>query len=155
MVFPSVCVFSLELTIPLAALVLAQVSGPSEDRAVVTGARKYVETARRLVRTCAHSPRTYSFARSLGGAIGLAVSNTLLNNVFLKDLPASIPASVRQQLQAEFVLSPSMSAEVQGQILDAYMAGMRDVFIFFTPVVGVCLVMCFFIKVRSASPLSR
>ncbi|GAA5994953.1 uncharacterized protein JCM10292_004450 [Rhodotorula paludigena] len=107
-------------------LVLAQVSGPSEDRAVVTGAR--------------------NFARSLGGAIGLAVSNTLLNNVFLKDLPASIPASVRQQLQAEFVLSPSMSAEVQGQILDAYMAGMRDVFIFFTPVVGVCLVVCFFIK---------
>ncbi|GJN91636.1 hypothetical protein Rhopal_004659-T1 [Rhodotorula paludigena] len=107
-------------------LVLAQVSGPSEDRAVVTGAR--------------------NFARSLGGAIGLAVSNTLLNNVFLKDLPASIPASVRQQLQAEFVLSPSMSAEVQGQVLDAYMAGMRDVFIFFTPVVGVCLVVCFFIK---------
>ncbi|BGP36741.1 hypothetical protein JCM10449v2_000643 [Rhodotorula kratochvilovae] len=113
-------------------LVLAQVSGPSEDRAVVTGAR--------------------NFARSLGGAVGLAVGNTLVNNIFIKNLPSTIPAAVREQLQAEFVLTPAMSPEVRNQVLDAYMSGMRNVFIFFTPVVGVCLVLCFFIKDLPLTP---
>ncbi|GAA5911846.1 hypothetical protein JCM8208_002458 [Rhodotorula glutinis] len=107
-------------------LVLIQVSGPSEDRAVVTGARNFV--------------------RSLGGAIGLAVGNTLVNNLFVKNLPPSLPDSVRDQLQREFVLPDEMSQDVKNQVLDAYMDGMRAVFIFFVPVVAVCLLLCFFIE---------
>ncbi|KPV78444.1 uncharacterized protein RHOBADRAFT_50911 [Rhodotorula graminis WP1] len=113
-------------------LVLIQVSGPSEDRAVVTGARNFV--------------------RSLGGAIGLAVGNTLVNNLFVKNLPPSLPDSVREQLQREFVLPVDMSHDVKDQVLDAYMAGMRAVFIFFVPVVAICLLLCFFIKDLPLSP---
>ncbi|GAA5832182.1 hypothetical protein JCM11251_004270 [Rhodosporidiobolus azoricus] len=107
-------------------LVLLQVSGPSQDRAVVTGAR--------------------NFSRSLGGAVGLAVANTLLNNIFIKNLPADVPASLRTQLQSEFVLPDYLSQTLRDEVLDAYMKGMRDVFIFYIPVVGVCLALCFVIK---------
>ncbi|GAA6032729.1 hypothetical protein JCM8097_000763 [Rhodosporidiobolus ruineniae] len=107
-------------------LVLLQISGPSEDRAVVTGAR--------------------NFARSLGGAVGLAVANTLLNNIFIKNLPSDLPAALRDQLQSEFVVPASVSGEVKEQILDAYMKGMRDVFIFYVPVVAICFLLCFLVK---------
>ncbi|GAA6001849.1 hypothetical protein JCM10207_002349 [Rhodosporidiobolus poonsookiae] len=107
-------------------LVLAQISGPSQDRAVVTGAR--------------------NFARSLGGAVGLAVANTILNNIFVKSLPLDLPSGLRAQLQSEFVLPAGLADTLKDQILDAYMKGMRDVFIFYTPVLGLCLLSCFFIK---------
>jgi len=95
--------------------------------------------------------RPYSFVRSLGGAIGLAVGNTLVNNLFVKQLPPSLPDLVRDQLRSEFVLPDSMSQAVKNEVLDAYMDGMRAVFIFFVPVVAVCLLLCFFIEVCSLS----
>ncbi|GAA5850102.1 hypothetical protein JCM8547_001011 [Rhodosporidiobolus lusitaniae] len=107
-------------------LVLIQVSGPSEDRAVVTGAR--------------------NFARSLGGAVGLAVANTLLNNIFDKDLPAEVPATLRKQLQTEFIIPDSISQQMRDGILDAYMKGMRAIFIFYVPLVVLCFLSCFLIK---------
>lgn len=42
---------------------------------------------------------------------------------------------------------------MRNQILDAYMKGIRYVFIFFVPIVGLCLLMCLFIKVSLISPL--
>ncbi|BGP12769.1 hypothetical protein JCM10213v2_000686 [Rhodosporidiobolus nylandii] len=105
-------------------LVLIQISGPSEDRAVVTGAR--------------------NFARSLGGAVGLAVANTLLNNIFIENLPGDLPAGLKDRLQSEFVLPGSLSQELKDSILDSYMKGMHTVFIFYIPVVALCFLCCFF-----------
>ncbi|KAM0746561.1 MFS general substrate transporter [Meredithblackwellia eburnea MCA 4105] len=109
-------------------LVLAQASGPAADRAVVTGAR--------------------NFARTSGGAIGLAMANTILNNIFIKNLPASVPATLKEQLRKEFVLPSDISVGLRDSILDAYMVGVRDVFIFFIPVMGVCLAIGLILKVR-------
>jgi hypothetical protein len=96
-------------------------------------------------------PRLTSFARTSGGAIGLAVGNSILNNVFTSALPASLPAALQAELRKDFVLPNSLTVEVRNEILDAYMKGIKDVFILFVPIVGLCLVMCLFIKVRTSA----
>ncbi|KAK4705325.1 hypothetical protein P7C70_g880, partial [Phenoliferia sp. Uapishka_3] len=108
------------------ALVLAQASGTSADRAVVTGAR--------------------NFARTSGGAIGLAVSNTIVNNLFAKNLPSIVPPALKAQLAQEFELPSGISTEVKNAILDAYMVGIKDVFIYLVPVTGLCLVLSLILK---------
>lgn len=90
----------------------------SADRAVVTGAR--------------------NFARTSGGAIGLAISNTILNNLFAKNLPAIVSDELKAQLRKEFSLPAGISDAVRNAILDAYMVGIRNVFVFFVPVMGLC-----------------
>ncbi|KAK1925993.1 putative MFS transporter [Papiliotrema laurentii] len=107
-------------------LVLAQASGPPADRAAVTGVR--------------------NFARTSGGAVGLAVGNTILQNIFAKNLPTDLSAGLRQSLLSTFEIPTSLDAQTTASIRAAYMTGLRDVFIFFIPVVGICLVMCAFIK---------
>ncbi|KAL7418362.1 hypothetical protein Q5752_006820 [Cryptotrichosporon argae] len=107
-------------------LVLAQASGEASDRAAVTGVR--------------------NFARTSGGAIGLAIGNAVLQNVFAKNLPANLPDSLRLSLKASFEIPSSVDTSTADAIRDAYMAGLKDVFIYFVPVVGVCLVICAFIK---------
>nr|XP_018262690.1 uncharacterized protein I303_04169 [Kwoniella dejecticola CBS 10117]OBR84848.1 hypothetical protein I303_04169 [Kwoniella dejecticola CBS 10117] len=79
-------------------LVLAQASGPSSDRAVVTGVR--------------------NFARTSGGAIGLAIGNSILQNVFLSNLPAGLPEADAEELAINFE---------HIQMLDKHLAvGVRD-----------------------------
>ncbi|WVR08410.1 hypothetical protein IAU60_005465 [Kwoniella sp. DSM 27419] len=107
-------------------LVLAQASGPSADRAAVTGVR--------------------NFARTSGGAIGLAIGNTLLQNIFLNSLPESLPAEVRATLSTNYEVVNELDPAIASQIREAYMSGLRCVFIFFVPVVAICLLMCLFIK---------
>lgn len=145
------------LTPYLAALVLAQASGVSTDRAVVTGARKCVPGFFKRSRRRADLPSfsLSSFARTSGGAIGLAIGNAVLNNVFSASLPASIPAALKAELKKDFVLPAGLSAQLRDEILDAYMKGIKDVFILFIPIVGLCLIMCLFIKVGSLPPRVR
>ncbi|WVW84312.1 hypothetical protein I302_106346 [Kwoniella bestiolae CBS 10118] len=107
-------------------LVLAQASGPSSDRAVVTGVR--------------------NFARTSGGAIGLAIGNTILQNVFLASLPDVLPQATREELAENFDSIQMLDEGMVSLVRDAYMDGLRKVFIFFVPVVALCLIMCFFIE---------
>ncbi|WWD19942.1 hypothetical protein CI109_104415 [Kwoniella shandongensis] len=107
-------------------LVLAQASGPPADRAAVTGVR--------------------NFARTSGGAIGLAIGNTALQNVFLENLPTDLPKGLGDSLREVFEIPAGLDAATKAAILDAYMKGLQAVFIYFVPVVGLCLVMCAFIK---------
>ncbi|KAK8870131.1 hypothetical protein IAR55_000701 [Kwoniella newhampshirensis] len=95
-------------------LVLAQASGPSADRAAVTGVR--------------------NFARTSGGAIGLAIGNTVLQNVFLKHLPPDLPNELRESLQLAFEIPANVDPSTRSAILDAYMRGLHSVFIYFLPV---------------------
>ncbi|WVF66413.1 hypothetical protein IAT40_001153 [Kwoniella sp. CBS 6097] len=107
-------------------LVLAQASGPSSDRAVVTGVR--------------------NFARTSGGAIGLAIGNSLVQNIFLSKLPVSIPPELKAELASTYEIVNSLDEKTADFVRDAYMSGLRCVFIFFVPVVFICLVMCAFIR---------
>lgn len=70
----------------------------------------------------------------------------------MKNLPVDLDATVRAQLASEFIIPASLSQTMKDAILDAYMKGMRDVFIFYLPVVALCLLSCFLIKVGPFSP---
>jgi hypothetical protein len=108
-----------------ATLVLAQASCPPSQRAVVTGAR--------------------NFARTSGGAIGLALCNAIINAVFPKNLPSSLPTAVQEALEIDGFSADyksSVSAADWNGIQDAYSLALRDVFIFFTPLVILCLALC-------------
>nr|XP_031860302.1 uncharacterized protein CI109_004186 [Kwoniella shandongensis]KAA5527374.1 hypothetical protein CI109_004186 [Kwoniella shandongensis] len=96
------------------ALVLAQASGPPADRAAVTGVR--------------------NFARTSGGAIGLAIGNTALQNVFLENLPTDLPKGLGDSLREVFEIPAGLDAATKAAILDAYMKGLQAVFIYFVPV---------------------
>ncbi|KAL8287175.1 hypothetical protein RQP46_003627 [Phenoliferia psychrophenolica] len=113
-------------------LVLATASGASADRAVVTGARNFVRTS--------------------GGAIGVALANTIVNNLFANNLPSIVPDALKERLSHEFVLPADISSEVRNAILDAYMVGIKTVFIFFVPIVGVCFLLGLALRVRRFAP---
>ena len=103
-----------------------------------------------------------SFARTSGGAVGLALGNTILQNAFQKHLPADLPDTLKQSLKLSFDIPSTVDAATATSIRQACeclllhreladtsdMTGLHDVFIYFVPVVGVCLVMCAFVKVR-------
>ncbi|KAK4689043.1 hypothetical protein P7C73_g1064, partial [Tremellales sp. Uapishka_1] len=117
-------------------LVLAQASSPPADRAIVTGVR--------------------NFARTSGGAIGLAIGNSVLQNVFYQNLPSNVSGNLKEQLRSSFDIPSYLDEATQIAIRGAYMKGLYDVYIYFVPVVGVCLVLCAFIKdipLDSAKPV--
>lgn len=92
-----------------------------------------------------------NFMRSLGGACGLALSAAILSSVFRKNIPTDLPPRVADKIRSSTYSVPDLSSlndeQLQGT-LDAYMAGSRAVFIFFVPLIGVCLLGCIFIKDR-------
>ncbi|KAF9556324.1 MFS general substrate transporter [Agrocybe pediades] len=114
----------------LQTLVLAQASAEPIDRAVVTGTR--------------------NFARTSGGALGLAASNAILNNLFRKNLPASLPDDLRSSLlESVSNIPPDLDPAMRDAILSAYNDALHWVFVYFAPVIGVCFLLCFFMKVRT------
>ncbi|KAH9487281.1 MFS transporter M2 [Psilocybe cubensis] len=109
----------------LQTLVLAQASAPPLDRAVVTGTR--------------------NFARTSGGALGLAASNAILNNLFSKNLPESLSPSLRTGLLESISNMPAdLDAQTRDAILNAYNDAIHWVFVYFAPVIGLCLFLSFF-----------
>ncbi|PPQ68484.1 hypothetical protein CVT25_008410 [Psilocybe cyanescens] len=107
------------------ALVLAQASAPPLDRAVVTGTR--------------------NFARTSGGALGLAASNAILNNLFSKNLPTSLPIALRTSLLESVSNIPAdLDQPTRDAILSAYNDAIHWVFVYFAPVIGICLFLSFF-----------
>lgn len=72
----------------------------------------------------------------------------ILNNLFVKNLPDVVPAELKAELRREFVLPAGITTEVRNAILDAYMIGIKTVFIFLVPVVGICFVIGLFLRVR-------
>jgi hypothetical protein len=103
--------------------------------------------------------------RQSGGAIGLAVGNTILQNIFANRLPTSLSSQERANLVSRFEMPSSLDSATRDLIRAACeslpdfrlrcdtddildMEGLRAAFIFFVPAVAICLAMCFFIKVR-------
>jgi EmrB/QacA subfamily drug resistance transporter len=115
-------------------LVAAQAHSRKHDRAVVISVR--------------------NFLRSLGGAIGLALSSAIFSNVLSKMLNTSsnsIPMVIRDAILASILRVPDLSqlsGPQQDEVLDAYMASSKAVFAMWAPLMGVCLLLCFPIKDR-------
>ncbi|KAF5312735.1 hypothetical protein D9619_003615 [Psilocybe cf. subviscida] len=95
-------------------LVLAQASAAPIDRAAVTGTR--------------------NFARTSGGALGLAASNAILNNLFQKNLPPNLPADLRARVLDSMTDMPGdLDPSTRDAILDAYNNAIHWVFVYFAP----------------------
>lgn len=93
-----------------------------------------------------------------GGAIGLAFGNAILQNVFVKELPP-LSDALTSSLRTSFAL-PAELSDAQGYAVKAAcmflqsflslmvdMSGLKKVFILLMPIVGVCLVLSFFMQV--------
>ncbi|KAL1742627.1 major facilitator superfamily domain-containing protein [Schizophyllum fasciatum] len=113
-------------------LVAAQAGAPGKDRAVVTGAR--------------------NFFRSMGGAFGVAISNAILNNVIAKELPAALPSDIRDALLAggSIDLPESVPADVAAGVYRAFEHGLHGVYLYYLPLVALCLIMSLFLKVSAS-----
>jgi MFS family permease len=90
-----------------------------------------------------------NFLRSLGGAVGLAISAAALQNALSKAIPKDL-----QYLKLSSYDTPSaeelklLSPAQVRQILEAYAKASRTVFIMNLPFMIVCLVLCILIKDR-------
>jgi hypothetical protein len=85
-----------------------------------------------------------NFIRSLGGAVGLAISAAALQNTLYKAMPEefhSVALSSYDTPDFE-LLKPQQIV----QILQAYATASRTVFVMNVPFMGLCLLGCFFIK---------
>lgn len=115
-------------------LVAAQAGAPAADRAVVTGLRNCL--------------------RSMGGAFGLAMSNTILNNVVAARIPSSVPPAVREKVIRQ--ISPTLPAGLDAASIEgihaAYEAALRYIFVSITPIIGVCFLLSLCMV---ENPLSR
>lgn len=82
--------------------------------------------------------------RSLGGAVGLAISSALTGNV----LQSSLPADLQYIAASTFALPDldTFSSADRITIEDAYADASRAVFIFCTPVIGVAFLCNIFVK---------
>lgn len=114
-------------------LVAAQAHSRKHDRAVVISLR--------------------NFLRSLGGAIGLALSASIFSNSLTKQISTSttIPKHFRDSILESTLSVPDMSqlTELQREeVLDAYLVGSRSVFTMWVPLMGVCFLLCVLIKDR-------
>ena len=60
-----------------------------------------------------------SFARTSGGAVGLALGNTILQNAFQKHLPADLPDTLKQSLKLSFDIPSTVDAATATSIRQA------------------------------------
>ncbi|KAE8383334.1 hypothetical protein BDV26DRAFT_277281 [Aspergillus bertholletiae] len=87
-----------------------------------------------------------NFFRCLGGACGLAVSAAILQAVLKSNLPEGY-----QNIAHSTYSLPSRSGVAAAdweQIITAYAKASRGVFILQVPLIGICFLLCFFIKDR-------
>ncbi|KUJ23010.1 MFS multidrug transporter-like protein [Mollisia scopiformis] len=112
-------------------LVAAQAHSLKRDRAVVISVR--------------------NFLRSMGGALGLAISSAIFSNSLKKSLKSAtaVPEDVKTGILAAILRVPDLSelSSVQKEeVLESYMDASRSVFYIWAPFIGVCLILCFLIK---------
>jgi MFS family permease len=87
-----------------------------------------------------------NFLRCLGGAVGLAVSSAILQNVLKRELPGQF-----SYLAASTYAKPDYSSFRESDALlinDAYAKASHTVWIFMAPVAGLAFVLCVFVRDR-------
>jgi hypothetical protein len=109
--------------------VAAQAHSSKADRAVVISARNFI--------------------RSLGGAIGLAISSAIYSNSLHTHLPPALPTPIANTIRESTFAAPNLStldATSRDHILNAYTSASRSVFIMWVAVIGVCVLLMVFVK---------
>lgn len=89
-----------------------------------------------------------NFFRCAGGACGLAVSAAVLQAALRANLPAEY-----SYLSEDSYSLPTLQGAGRDAVLDAYMAASRAVFILQVPLIGICLLGCFFVRDRGLQPV--
>ncbi|KAF2089364.1 putative MFS transporter [Saccharata proteae CBS 121410] len=105
----------------------------------LVAAQAHVSTSQRAVVISARN-----FLRSLGGAFGLAIAASVLQNVLQHSLPTEF-----KYLSDSSYATPDYSrySHVDSErIRDAYAKASRSVFIMLAPVIGLCTIGCFFVR---------
>lgn len=110
-----------------------------------------------LVAIQAHSPKALravvisnrNFLRALGGAVGLACSSQLLQSSLRRALPTELRPLVASSFKLPDIVN--LPASQAAQLEAAYAQASHDVFISMVPIIGLCLVLCVFIKDRGLS----
>lgn len=108
-----------------------------------------------LIALQAHSPKALravvisnrNFLRALGGAVGLACSSQIMQSALNKALPTDLQPLVQSSYDLPQGLTAAQLVEMQG----AYAQASRSVFVYMTPVIGLCLILCVFIRDRGLS----
>lgn len=88
-----------------------------------------------------------NFLRSLGGAVGLAISAAALQNSLKKAMPPEFSAFLSSYDTPDFEALHATPEQIQA-VLKAYATASRTVFIMNAPFMGLCLVGCILIKDR-------
>lgn len=88
-----------------------------------------------------------NFLRSLGGAVGLAVSAAALQNSLKEAMPSEFSSFVSSYDTPDFEALGASPQQIQA-VLQAYAKASRTVFIMNVPFMGLCLVGCLLIKDR-------
>jgi MFS family permease len=88
-----------------------------------------------------------NFLRSLGGAVGLAISAAALQNSLKKAMPPEFSSFVSSYDTPDFPALGASPEQIQA-VLQAYATASRSVFIMNVPFMGLCLVGCLLIKDR-------
>ncbi|KAH8653488.1 major facilitator superfamily domain-containing protein [Xylariales sp. PMI_506] len=91
-----------------------------------------------------------NFFRCGGGACGLAISAAVLQAA----LKANLPAEYAYLAQDTYSL-PTIDGPGRDGVLDAYMAASHAVFILQVPLMGACLLGCFFVRDRGLQPIDE
>lgn len=115
-------------------LVAVQAHSHKHDRAVVISLR--------------------NFLRSMGGALGLAISATIFSNVLsksLRNLATPLPVGMVLSIEKSTMSVPDLATLSEAQsneILNAYMAASKGVFYLWVPLMAACLLLCLLVKDR-------
>jgi len=87
-----------------------------------------------------------NFLRSLGGAIGLAISAATLQNSLRKAMPAEFASLALSSYNVPDFDALGASPDQIREVIQAYAHASRTVFIMNVPFISLCLVGCFLIK---------
>ncbi|KAF2623481.1 MFS general substrate transporter [Macroventuria anomochaeta] len=87
-----------------------------------------------------------NFIRSLGGAIGLAISATILQNTLQKAMPPEFVSLSQSAYHTPDLKALGASPAQMQDISHAYAQASRSVFIMNAPFIGLCLLGCLLIK---------
>lgn len=88
-----------------------------------------------------------NFLRSLGGAVGLAISAAALQNSLKRAMPQEFSSFISSYDTPDFEALGASPEQAQA-VLQAYATASRTVFIMNAPFMGLCLVGCLLIKDR-------
>jgi hypothetical protein len=117
------------LLIIVLALIAAHAHSRKEDRGVVISTR--------------------NFLRYMGGAIGLAISNTIFSNTLQQNPPATLPVTIVSAIRKSIFSVSDLSGLSdfdRNAVLDAYMTAARGVFILWAYCIGTCFLLMVFVK---------